>query len=281
MALKNQKRSGGPTSPEGKLIASQNSIQTGTYSNVVVLPGENQEEFNQLLDQCNHDFQPTDVIEKSLVREMAAITWRKLRLEKLENDYFIKKLNAPITLEELIDCNLKFDQERYDFWSKRGSLDEEEASQFKRTLELIKPYVRLGVSAELIQEVRVQNAIVYGAMVDYFRQQDPFALPEISDEELVDMTVQLPKQPERFLTSVVFERFVSVYEAALWCTKKQEDIKQAIVQIKQERLLKLMQSEGLRRANDDLTRSMVRVLGEFRKHNQWRLQHRVIDVEEK
>ena len=57
-------------------------------------------------------------------------------------------------------------------------------------------------------------------------------------------------------------------------------IEQAILQIKQERLLKMMQSDGVRRANDDLSRSLIRTLAEFRKHHEWRMQHRVIDTEE-
>ena len=42
----------------------------------------------------------------------------------------------------------------------------------------------------------------------------------------------------------------------------------------------MMQSDGVRRANDDLSRSLIRTLAEFRKHHDWRMQHRVIDTEE-
>ena len=99
MVLKNPRRSGGPKSTEGKLVTSKNALKTGTYSSLAVLPQENQEEFNQLIDQFNYDFHPSDVIETSLVRELAVITWKRLRLEKLDQDYFIKRLGAPITKE--------------------------------------------------------------------------------------------------------------------------------------------------------------------------------------
>jgi len=84
------KRSGGPKTPEGKLVSSQNSLKTGTYSSLAILPNENQEEFNQLINQFNHDLHPKDIVETSLVREMAIITWKRLRLEKLEQSYFIR-----------------------------------------------------------------------------------------------------------------------------------------------------------------------------------------------
>jgi hypothetical protein len=37
-------------------------------------------------------------METSLVQELATLTWKKLRLEKLEQAVFVKKLNAPITM---------------------------------------------------------------------------------------------------------------------------------------------------------------------------------------
>ena len=70
------------------------------------------------------------------------------------------------------------------------------------------------------------------------------------------------------------------YEAGLCSTRMHDKIEEAIVQIKQERLLNMIQSDNVRRANDDLSRSLIRSLGEFRRHHQWRMQHRVIDTEE-
>ena len=280
MVIKNPKRSGGPKSSEGKLVASQNSLKTGSYSSLAVLPNESPEEFNQLVTQFHRDFHPADVIETSLVRELAVITWKKLRLEKLEQDHFIKNLNAPIKMDELIDCGLRFDEDRYRFWSGQVSLDDAEFSNFTETLSLIKPNQRIGISANLLQEINALHPIIYTSLLDAFRQLEPLAEPEISDEELVERTVRYPNQPERFLTSVIFERFVTLIESALWVTKKKAEIDQAVVQIKQERLLMIMQSDDVRRAGDDLSRSLMRTLEQFRKHNQWRMQHRVFDTEE-
>ena len=67
MTIKNIKRSGGPKTTKGKLTVAQNALKTGTYSNLAVLPYEDPEEFNQLLNYFIHDFQPADIIETSLV----------------------------------------------------------------------------------------------------------------------------------------------------------------------------------------------------------------------
>ena len=278
MTRKNPKRSGGPQNPEGKVVASQNAIKTGTYSNLPLLSNEDPEEFNQLLDYFFHDFQPADMIETSLVRDLAVIAWKRMRLEKLQNDYFIKKSNSPIKLEELIDAGLKFNKNRYDFWIKDQKLDETQLKNVRDTLALIKPIMRVGITDEQLLEIKTLNPPLHASVVDFYRRIDPLALPDLSESDLVEMTFKFPNQPEQFITSIVFEQYITHCEAALWCTEHQVKIDEAVSQIKQERILKLMQSDGNRRPDDDLSRSFVRTLAEYRKHNQWRMQNRVVDV---
>ena len=280
MVIKNSKRSGGPKTAEGKLAVSQNALKTGTYSNLAVLPNENPEEFNQLVDQFKHDFHPADVIESSLVQELATLTWKKLRLEKLEQAVFVKKLNAPITMNELIDCGLKFDQDRYEFWSKSSKLEDDVSQNLKDTLALIKPYMRAGISEELLLGIKTLNPKIHASLIDTYRQVDPLADAEISDWDLVDKVVRLPNKPEQFLTSIVFQQFIVEYEAGLWSTRMHDKIEEAIVQIKQERLLNMMQSGTVLRVNDDLSRSVMRALSEFRRHHEWRIKNRLVDANE-
>ncbi len=280
MVIKNSKRTGGPRTTEGKLAVSQNAVKTGAYSNLAVLPNESPEEFNQLVDQFKHDFHPADVIENSLVHELASLTWKKLRLEKLEQSVFVKKMNAPVTMEELIDCGLKFNKARFDNWDQAMTLSDEDIERLKKTLKLIRPLQKVGISEEQLVEVKKLNPDAYEYLVDYYRRIEPFALPEISVCDLVEKTVRFPNEPERFLTSHVFELFVTSFEAAIWCNNNSDKINSAIEQIKQERLLSLMQSGGALRANDDLSRSLMRTLSEFRKHHEWRIKNRLVDANE-
>ncbi len=280
MVIKNSKRTGGPRTTEGKLAVSQNALKTGAYSNLAVLPNENPEEFNQLVEQFKHDFHPADVIENSLVHELATLTWKKLRLEKLEQAVFVKKLNAPITMEEFIDCGLKFNKARFDNWDQAITLSDEDMERLKKTLELISPLQKVGISEDQLVEVKKLNPKAYEYLVDFYRRIEPMALPEISDWDLVEKTVRFPNEPERFMTSHIFEQFVTSFEAIIWCVNNRDKINDAIEQIKQERLLNMMQSGGVLRANDDLSRSVMRTLSEFRKHHEWRIKNRLVDANE-
>ena len=274
------KRSGGPKTPEGKLVASQNSLKTGTYSSLAVLPNENQEEFNQLINQFNHDFHPKDIVETSLVREMALITWKRLRLEKLEQSYFIKKLNAPIKQEELIECGLSFSDKKFKFWVENTKLSDEKAESYRVALKFIEPYVIRNISVEQLKEVQKNCEPVYSILLDAYNKLDPLVKVDPSHITLVNKTFDNYGRPDKYFISSIFEFLVTRYESALWCTENYDKINAAIVQIKQERLLFIMQSDGVRRANDDLSRSLVRALTEFRKQRQWRLQNNLIDVDQ-
>jgi hypothetical protein len=279
MTIKNTKRSGGPKTAAGKLVASQNSLKTGTYSNVAVLPHEDQEEFNLLVDQFNRDFAPKDVIEISLVRELAVITWKKLRLEKLEQGYFLKKLNAPILQEDFEDSGLKFTDERFKFWSDEVKLNDEQLTKSIDTLKAIRPFSQQNITLSQLLDLKDSYPYAYETLENAFRQYEPLETEAPSIDDLMDKTLKLKDKPEGFFLKMAFERMVVLYEASIWCTQHEDDINNAIAQVKQERLLKLMQSDDGRRANDDLSRSLMRILSEFRKHNNWRINNSLFGVD--
>ncbi len=279
MTIKNTKRSGGPKTAAGKLVASQNSLKTGTYSNVAVLPHEDQEEFNLLVDQFNRDFAPKDVIEISLVRELAVITWKKLRLEKLEQGYFLKKLNAPILQADFLDSGLGFNDARFKYWSEDRSLNDEQLAKSIDVLKFIRPFAQQNITLAQLLLLKGSYAFAYEAVLNAFRQVEPLATEDPTVDDLMDQTLKFKDQPVRFFLQVVFEQMVVLHEASIWCTQHEDDISSAIAQIKQERLLKLMQSDDGRRANDDLSRSLIRALSEFRKHNNWRINNSLFGVD--
>jgi hypothetical protein len=86
----NGAKSNGPTTAEGKAIASQNSLKHGLTSARVVLPYESQEEFDRLEAALINRFKPYDELEQELVHEMASSRWRLRRIEVMEAALFVK-----------------------------------------------------------------------------------------------------------------------------------------------------------------------------------------------
>jgi hypothetical protein len=280
MVIKNSKRSGGPKTYEGKLAASQNSLKTGSYSSLVVLPNESEAEFNQLLDQFNHDFKPVDVIEKTMINELVVITWKKLRLEKLEQSHLMIVLDAPVKREELIEEGLEILEEVYKRWIKGDFDDSSSIEPHTKAVEAIKELQgkRLVTLQDLLN-LKEHHSFVYESLISSYKENFPLIYDDLDLEDVIYKLAKLPDQKEDYFIKIFFKMVLPAYRNAIWVFKNKAVIDRAVSNIKQKRLVALLQKDGLRRANDDLSRALMRVLTEFRKHNHWRLQHRVIDAE--
>jgi len=75
----------GPKTEAGKERSSQNSLQHGLFSARVVLPYENQSEYDALLAGLTDHYQPVGVEEITMVREVADNCWKMQRARRVEN----------------------------------------------------------------------------------------------------------------------------------------------------------------------------------------------------
>ena len=75
----------GPRTDAGKAISSMNSLKHGLTSRRVVLPGEDQAEFDRLHNQLLSDHAPVGALETELVAEIAACLWRLQRARRYES----------------------------------------------------------------------------------------------------------------------------------------------------------------------------------------------------
>jgi hypothetical protein len=79
------RRATGPRTKQGKQRSKNNALKHGIFSNVAVLPGESQAEFNNLLADYCDDFQPVGAFEDDLVEMLVVHRWRLRRLIIAEN----------------------------------------------------------------------------------------------------------------------------------------------------------------------------------------------------
>jgi hypothetical protein len=91
----NGRRSRGPVTPQGKQRSSFNAVRHGLLAQSVVLPGESEESFLELVRQFIERFRPIDDFECNLVEEMAAHYWRMRRAWTVETN----TLTAQIELQ--------------------------------------------------------------------------------------------------------------------------------------------------------------------------------------
>ncbi len=268
-------RSGGPQSDEGKKIASQNALKTGAYSNTLILPGEDESQFRQIEDQFVRDFRPEDMVEIAMVRDLAVLAWKKIRLENLELRFTLARLNAPLDY---------FDKNQTKFLS---------STRVESNLYQIHIYINelkdsAGLARNHLDYLRGKGATVQD--IESLENKYPL-LHKILIQQIESFGFNNPtaKNVVRFeyetdtgKTELFWNYFIQVaakeLEETIWLCNNRAQIEQELQAVKDKRLMELMQNEKPSRAFDDLRRNFYRTLSELRKHQEWKRKMQVVDV---
>jgi hypothetical protein len=91
----NGAKSHGPVTEEGKQASSQNRLNHGFNSKRIVLPGESQEEFDELLASYLDEHQPETPTERTFIENMATARWRQQRVWALETAGLTNEIRRP------------------------------------------------------------------------------------------------------------------------------------------------------------------------------------------
>ena len=272
------KRSGGPQTSEGKLASSQNSLKTGVYSRKVTLINESDEEFNQLWEQFIVDFSPRDIIESVLVRDLAITTWKKFRLEGLEQSSLVRQLNRPITANEYSRNGIKIDSDHIWAIDYLDGKTEGEVEHYERARKEAQSWwasyrgdrdiLSMPVNYPTLFKVVVGRARLFGFDVS----SDP------DSEEVRSLDLDSRKYGYDRYSDYVVRALIREDRELNWVEENSEQIKLAAIKVKEERLLRVIQNPGETRVNEDLSRSLYKTLSELRGHQQWRRKMSIVDV---
>jgi hypothetical protein len=277
VGIPKRKRSGGPRTEEGRSLASANSVKTGVYSSMIVLPNENEQDFLELQHQFVLDFMPHDVAELSMVHELAAILWKKLRLEKLEKSAFVRVLNEPV---KHIDLYGKLDiSERFNPYLANIEIFNDEFIANFEGYSVCVAKVGTNPGRQEFLSLCDEKPSLFHEIVEMAKEHYVFKLPDssITPELIFSLEIESGSSTISFVNFALKE-IKGKADDVLWIAQRLDKIKQAITNHKEARLLGLMQSQGVMRARDELSRSFYRTLSELRKQQQWRLKMTSIDV---
>jgi hypothetical protein len=270
-------RSGGPKTAAGKAIASANSLKAGIYSNVVVLPGEDEAEFIQLEAQFIQDFSPQDIAELTMVRELAVVVWKKHRLERLELSASLKVLNQPIEEGDYRRHGLKIRATAWYWINHLDALDDTTVDIEAAMEEEAILYLDRDLYAADLEEMKLSSPHLYKAIL-VSAENAGFFTEEPSSEALAAL-MSITKESE----SIQFVRLAiaSINERAEdigWAQGNADKIRAAVASVKSQRWLGVMELEKPRHVNGDLSGIFFRTLSELRKHQQWRQARNTVDV---
>jgi hypothetical protein len=94
----NALKSTGPKTPQGKAAVKLNGLRHGLRARTVVLPGENPEEFQQLCDDLETEWQPQSRTEHFYLEQMAVSQWKLTRIELAEKSIAQQECAAKIQI---------------------------------------------------------------------------------------------------------------------------------------------------------------------------------------
>jgi len=109
-ARENGAKSRGPKTPEGKAHSSQNATKHGFLAKTLLLPNEDQSDFEAIAASYIAKFQPEGPVETHLVEELIACYWRQRRAWGMETsllDDEMTRLNPQIAQEfqQIDECS--------------------------------------------------------------------------------------------------------------------------------------------------------------------------------
>lgn len=181
-----KKHGGGPRTEEGKKRSSQNSLRHGIFSKVALLPGETQEQFDQLYEGLIEEFKPQTTSETLLVRRLAENQWRAGRVLNAETEDSQKAREKGDSTDKVV--------EKYGRYS--ASLTREFVATLK-TLKEQQAISFLAVSQEYRQAVLIR---------DYYNRQDidwdPADDEFVFSKELLDRQLGYNQQWDRVIKKV-------------------------------------------------------------------------------
>ena len=268
-------RSGGPQSDEGKKIVSQNALKTGAYSNTLILPGEDESQFRQIEDQFVRDFRPEDMAEIAMVRDLAVLAWKKIRLENLELRFILSRLNEPLSFLD------KHDTKFLSSYQVESILDQlcGYTSELKKEVELALSFAEQlkdnGATTEDLESLEKSHPLIYKRLIAEIEEFD-FTHP--TAKNVLEYEIENDDgQTERFWTYFL-KVAIEDLSQTVWLCENRAAIEQELQAVKDKRLMELMQNEKPSRAFDDLRRNFYRTLSELRKHQEWKRKMQVVDV---
>jgi hypothetical protein len=272
------KRSGGPRSVEGKSAASKNSLKTGAYSSLVVLPNESQDDFLKLQSQFAESLFPVGVAKTALVHDLTVITWKKLRLEKLEQSAFVRTLNSRVRYYDL-DSGLGLDSQYEWLINRIEMVSEDFIAEATLQIGFINTLGDSGISKDQLFDLPRKMPALFEIIQDLALEHFETDIRDPKPENMTGLFVYDEDNKRIPFLDYALEFALKRARQVIYVSEHLDAIKSAVNTVKEKRLLDQVQVVGLTRANDELSRAYFKTLGELRKQQQWRLKMSAIDVE--
>lgn len=273
MPIHNKARTGGPKSGAGRAVASQNALAHGAYAAQLVLPGEEVADYEQLEQSLQSDFNPRNLVEAALVHDVAVLLWKKWRIDKAAHAVMVAQVSQPPAEK--------------DFTALFGEKKLPEGLQLYAESAMTLTALQIDDMRVLADEaVRLQKFADRHASSSFLQEKYPAVYRHVeamARQRGMEVSEFVEKScHSTFGFSQLFQFELGLIEVrwncSWWVWERRDQVQARLRQIKESKILELMQDPATGRASDDLNRALYRTLAELRKQQDWRLHAHVQDV---
>jgi hypothetical protein len=273
MPVPNKARSGGPKTASGRAATAHNAIKSGAYAVQVVLPGEDAAQFEAMESELMRDFEPVGMAEVAMVHDLAVLTWKKLRIDRVEHSTMMEMALMPV-LEANIEKAygpgwLPQAMPRIEPFDPVDQAEFEDTTELLAQLNALREPARSGPKAKT---VRLKWPALYSALQgwadDYLHDVD----------DLIEGVVV-----DKMGLSEALEIIGADCETVLWLWENHEQVCQAIQRTrdaKQFVYMKTSDNDATLRCFNDTSRAFYRTLSALRRQQDWRIRRTAISIDD-
>jgi len=207
-------------------------------------------------------FQVTGLLEQALIAELAAAIWKQLRLRRLEKHHLLTQLERRPSSAELREVGLNAPGSADLFLNDPQMADHLKAVTEGRFQANLKAFTLAPNAVKATSMIRGLDILLFEWLLAYAEQSGRLVKTEKMRNLIANEFFAAQNNPVvTLLASGMTEAAASI----LWVLDNTVAIEEATQKVRELRLLKFMQMEGIQRAQDDLSRSFYRTLAELRK----------------
>lgn len=284
MANKKTNPSTGPRTAAGKAESSLNALTHGIRSSRLLLPHENPEEYQALLQSLCLDLQPVGALEQLLVDRIAGVVWRKLRMEGGEQAILTAVQMHSATDKELQDA-LELSREKLPAWMYAegdfGVVMMRPLPDWMRDPKTLPSADEGAYAAGICREWEaVEKGEILLESEEDARREAPFSWRLLDAEGKrmepagdAALAIKIKYNPDTFIDGF-FRYMGDKYKAYYWvayCHRNSSKIEAAFRAIRAKRMLKEWEPEKSHRYTTMLDNQLFKLLREFREMRAWRL----------
>jgi hypothetical protein len=213
--------------------------------------------------------------EIAMVRDLAVLAWKKIRLENVELRVTLHRLNQPPDYHEKRETRyLSMDlvKEHLEDLSTY-------TPSYRKSLELDLSHLKKLQSREVVAndlvELESQFPVLFKILLE---QIQSFEIKNSTAEKVAHYRFVDDEGDEQSFVAYFLVEATRQVRELVWLIDHRAQIEAELQAMRDKRLMVLMENPTSSRAFDDLRRNFYRTLGELRKHRVWRRKLQGIDA---